>query len=481
MTVTPISASPDPDPDRTLSATVTAFQTLAAAKREHRFRAERLEPGKRIGHYEILRLLGEGGFSAVYAARHAYLNHEVALKTLRESATGPEESERFLREAQALALLSNPHVIRVYDAGMWEDLPYIILEKIEGDNLHQLVNRLGRFSVGRTMDLLEQLGQVLALQEQRKILHRDIKPGNVLQRADGSFCLLDYGLVGWDRSRGEKNEKGDLVDDWDTATASGRAVGTLLYMAPEQLMGKRLDHRTDLFLLGMTAWECLAGRGVRDAARDRSGGDGLFGAVVKLALEPVPPARSVREDVPAELDAVLAGLLAPEAGDRYHTASDFLHDLETFRYQGKRPIGSTRGDVFVAMPFDQRFQPAYAAIEQACAASRLRPRRMDQLVFVKDIWNQIVQEIEACAVVVVDFSSPARGRSPNPNVLTEAAHARAIGKSLIVLSQDPPERLPFDWRHMPVLRYSADPPGLESLAEQLAGKLRHAMLGGAGA
>lgn len=476
MTVSPIdSLSPGPDPDRMMSATITAFQTLAAAKREHRFRAERLEPGKRIGHYEILGPLGEGGFSAVYAARHAYLKHEVALKTLRESATGPEESERFLREAQALALLSNPHVIRVYDAGMWEDLPYIILEKIEGDNLHQLVGRLGRFSVGRTMDLLEQLGQVLALQEERKILHRDIKPGNVLQRADGTFCLLDYGLVGWDRGS-RRSKKGDLVDDWDTATASGRAVGTLLYMAPEQFLGKQLDHRTDLFLLGMTAWECLAGRSVRDAARDGSGDDGFFAAVYKLALEPVPSARSVREDVPVELDAVLASLLAPAAEERYPTASEFLHDLESFRYQGKRPIGSTRGDVFVAMPYAQRFRTAYTAIEQACRDARLRPRRMDKLVFVKDIWNQIVQEIEASRVVVADFSAPGRGHSPNPNVLTEAAHARAIGKTLIVISRDPPEGLPFDWRHIPIVRYAPGRAGFKALTEELTGKFRHAML-----
>lgn len=102
---------------------------------------------------------------------------------------------------------------------------------------------------------------------------------------------------------------------------------------------------------------------------------------------------------------------------------------------------------------------------------------MDRLVFVKDIWNQIVQEIEASAVVVADFSRAHWWRQSNANVVTEAAHARAIGKPLIVISQDAPERLPFDWRHMPVLRYTPTAAGLRNLTEQLAGKLRHAVLG----
>jgi hypothetical protein len=459
----------DVDPERTLTA--TAFQTLAAAKRENRFRAERLEPGKRIGHYEILHLLGEGGFGAVYAARHAYLNHEFALKTLRDSVTGKEGGERFLREAQALALLSNPHVIRVYDAGMWEDLPYIILEKIDGDSLQELVARRGPFSVGRALDLLEELGQVLVLQEKRGILHRDIKPGNVLQRTDGSFCLLDYGLVGRDRS--SHTQAREALDGWDTVT--GNVAGTLLYMAPEQIECKRLDHRTDMYLLGMTAWECLVGKPARQSMRDRESGPDLM-AAYQLARETVPATRTLRVDVPEGLDSVLGGLLAPVVEERYASAADFLHDLETFRYQGKRPFGGTRGDVFVAMPYAQRFRTAYAAIEQACFEARLRPRRMDKLVFVKDIWNQIVQEIEACRIVVADFSCHGRGGTPNPNVLTEAAHARAIGKALIVLSRDPPEGLPFDWRHMPIVRYAAGPSGFKALAEELSAKLRHAML-----
>ncbi len=448
---------------------MTAFQTLVAAKREQRFRAERLSPGKLIGHYEILRLLGEGGFSAVYAARHKYLDHEVALKTLRESAVGPEESERFLREAQALALLSSPHVIRVHDAGMWEDLPYIILEKIDGEDLHQALQRSGPFSLGRAMDLLEEVGRVLVTQEEHQVLHRDIKPGNILRREDGRFCLLDYGLVGWDRRARPGRDRAEMVDAWDTATATGYAIGTPLYMAPEQVLGKRLDHRTDLFLLGMTAWECLVGRPAREWLRDSPGVQHFQ----RIAAEPVPAARSARDDVPPGLDAVLGGLLATDAAERYGTAAEFLHDLEAFRYQGKRPTGSTRGDVFVAIPYAARYRSTYLAIEAACADARLRPRRMDKLVFVKDIWNQIVQEIEASRVVVADFSAPAGSRSPNPNVLTEAAHARAIGKALIVISRDPPEGLPFDWRHMPIVRYGTGRAGLAELARELADKLRH--------
>lgn len=461
------AGQPSPDQETTLSA---PFTTLAVGARENRFRAEQLSRGERIGHYEILNLLGEGGFSAVYAARHLYLNHEVALKTLRRGATGREDSERFLREAQALAILASPHVIRVHDAGMWNDLPYIVLEKITGDNVQDLVARRGPFSLGRAMDLLEELGRVLVLQEQRGILHRDIKPSNVLQRTDGSFCLADYGLVG--RADATQRAAREALEKWDDVTLSGQFFGTPLYIAPEQIEG-RADHRTDLFLLGMTAWECLAGKPAR---MHLTGYGSDLTTLFALARQPLPTARSVRDDVPEGLDAVLSGLLAPAPEERYHSAAEFVQDLEAFRYQGRPPQGSTRGDVFVAMPFAPGFGAPYEAIEQACVRVRLRPRRMDQLVFVKDIWNQIVQEIEACAMVVADFSAAEREAWPNPNVLTEAAHARAINKALIILSQDPPERLPFDWRHIPVLRYTPDPAGLQGLTEQLTTKLRHAML-----
>lgn len=441
--------------------TFAEFATLAAGLREKRFEARILEPGSRVDRYKILQQIGRGGFSAVYLAEHVHLRHKVALKTLHRADETDEGPARFLREARVLALLHNSHVVRVFDADIRDGLPYIILEYLEGETLQQRLKGAGCLTVQHSMNLLEELGEVLCEQEKLGILHRDIKPSNITVRPDGGFCLFDYGLVGFN----ERVASGVLNDPFfEYITRDGKHwEGTPQYMASEQHLGKA-DHRSDLFGLGITAWECLTGRRARTSI-----------SVDNLAEElgrPVPPLISVQPNVPSELDRIISSLTAVSPDNRYASAAEFVGDLQNYRYAGRAPHGALIGAVFIAMPFSRRFGQIYSALEEACLRARLRPVRTDRVVFSNNIWNEIVKNIVTAKVIVADFTPARWNGHPNPNVVTEAAHARALNRPLIILSQGTPEQLPFDWRQMPVIPYRANREGMAKLTATMENHLR---------
>jgi serine/threonine protein kinase len=241
-------------------------------------------------------------------------------------------------------------------------------------------------------------------------------------------------------------------------------MGTPAYMSPEQSQAAAVDHRSDIFNLGATAWQCLCGKSPRNLQNSGPGFEGIG--------QPIPSARKFRPDLPDGLDVILNSMLAQNPNERYSSAAHVLKDVQTLRYGKKRPQGAFEGSVFVAIPYAARFTSIFDAIERACEATRMRANRMDRLVFIEDIWSQTVSEIERARVVVADFTPESWKRSPNPNVVTEAAHARAMNKPLVLLTQNSPERLPFDWRHMPVVRYRTGRVGLETLIHELSSKLR---------
>jgi serine/threonine protein kinase len=305
--------------------------------------------------------------------------------------------------------------------------------------------------------LLEDVAGVLERQEELGVVHRDIKPSNLFLRPDGSTCLFDYGLVGF--SAGD--EHSDSSDG--TATQAGKIIGTILYMAPEQLTGNGVGPWTDIFALGLTAWEALVGH--RPPGRDAGG--------ISAISQAIPTIRTYRNDVPAEVERMIAAMVSLNRGDRYASAADLRRDIGQYRYEGRRIHGPAKGRAFIAMPFHKRFDPVWQAIEGACIDARFRPTRVDRLVHVENIWAQIAAEIAGCAVLIADFSGGWLSTAPNPNVITEAAYAVAIKKPIIVLTQHSPESLPFDWRHVPVVRYSRNAAGLPRLAEAIQSRLRH--------
>jgi serine/threonine protein kinase len=437
----------------------TAFATLAAHLRSGAYRSVQLDVGARVHHYEITDVIGRGGMSRVFGARHVYLGQDVALKTTLEASegAGTEFAERFLREAQTLAKLNHPNVVRVLDANVWNSIPYVVTERLRGRSLTDQIEHGGRLSVDRTLDVIEDVAAVLERQESLGIVHRDIKPHNLHLREDGTTCVFDYGLVGF----AESNDSG-AEREAQELTKTGALNGTPAYMAPEQFEGRDIGPWTDIYGLGSAAWHALAGERPRN---------GKLSELFAQASRAPRSVREVRADVPVAVEHMLNNMLAPQRSARYASAKDLLRDVCDLRYRGRRVQGVARGRVFAAMPFSAAFERVWRSIEDACIDACLRPTRVDRLVYIENIWAQIVQEIANCSVLVADFTAGWLSRAPNANVVTEAAHAVAIKKPVIVISQSPPESLPFDWRHVPVIRYSRSRTGLEELRRVLVERL----------
>ncbi len=425
-----------------------------------------LTPGRRLGRYIIEELIGSGATSVIYKARHIHLESVVALKTVRQS-NGPTTAERFLREARALALMNHSGVLRVYDVAVEDHVSFIVTELLLGMTLETHLERYRSLSCERAVDFLGELLGVLCRQEQLGILHRDIKPANTWVRADGSFCLFDYGLSG-EREGGQFSA---AIHDGPPDLTGKVFLGTPRYAPPELFAFRHtIDSGVDLYSLGMVAWECLTGVPARE-------GDYL--ADMSLASkEPLADVRELRPDVPPALSTIIAGLTAPKREDRYDSASEALRDLDTLRFGDGPRIGPRIGRVFAATPFAKEFDDVYSAIADSCSDLRLEARRVDRIVSLADIWGKIAEEIFAARAVVADFSPDENGRSPNANVVTEAAHARALGKAMIIMTSGRPEDLPFDWRHTPVLKYRRDPEGFQALRNELIPRLKHCLQDG---
>jgi eukaryotic-like serine/threonine-protein kinase len=212
-----------------------------------------LETGTRLGPYEIVGPLGAGGMGEVYRARDSRLGREVAVKILPEDAAAdPEHLNRFEREARAIAALSHPNILSIFDVGLGR-IPFLVTELLDGQTLREILDR-GPLTTRRTLELAIQLLSGLAAAHERGIIHRDLKPANVFVTSDGHVKILDFGLA----------KRAVTVDDGDSITRpqtlNGTVLGTLAYMAPEQLRGLTADVRSDLFACGAILFEMLTGR-----------------------------------------------------------------------------------------------------------------------------------------------------------------------------------------------------------------------------
>jgi serine/threonine protein kinase len=202
--------------------------------------------GKTISHYKILQKLGEGGMGEVYLAQDKKLNRRVALKFLPTQLASHEELKtRFKREAQAAATLNHPNIITVYEVSEFEERPFIAMEYVEGESLKDVIARKG-LSIGEVLDLALQISDGLAVAHQAGIVHRDVKPQNILMGKDARVRICDFGLA---------KAKRDV-----TLTQAGSTLGTIAYMSPEQAQGKEADHRSDIFSFGVVLYEMIAGQ-----------------------------------------------------------------------------------------------------------------------------------------------------------------------------------------------------------------------------
>lgn len=276
------------------------------ARRIDVMRAEAIA-ARRLGQYRLLRRLGSGGMGDVFLAEHAFLKRPCAIKTIRpERAGAPGMLARFEREVQATATLTHPNTIQIYDYGHAEDGTfYYAMEYLPGFTFEELVHRHGPLPPGRAVYLLRQVASALHEAHAIGLIHRDVKPGNVIVCERGGLSdtakLLDFGLV-----RQSLPEHADV-----TVTMAGMAVGTPAYMSPEQAAGcGELDARSDIYCLGAVAYFLLTGQPpfVRDSA---------MRTVAAHLLEPLPALSGVRADLPADLQAVVHRCLAKEPAQRF--------------------------------------------------------------------------------------------------------------------------------------------------------------------
>src|SRR5688572_14746219 len=249
------------------------------------------------GRYRLESKLGSGGMSTVYLALDETLERYVAIKVLhREMSDEPDQLERFRREARAVAQLSHPNVVAVIDAGDDKGHPYIVFEYVEGETLKQRIDRLGRLPLDEAAAYSIEIGRGLQAAHLAQMVHRDVKPQNVLIDAEGRAKVTDFGIA--------------LSMEADGLTKTGRVLGTTDYVSPEQAMGRDVDARSDIYSLGILLYEMLIGEVPFKA-------ETLVGVAMKHVNEPLPEVQRRRPGVSAALASVVERATEKEPKMRY--------------------------------------------------------------------------------------------------------------------------------------------------------------------
>nr|MBP7694140.1 serine/threonine protein kinase [Anaerolineales bacterium] len=267
--------------------------------------------GKTIGKYRIIKHLGRGGMAEVYQAYQTTLDRSVALKVILPYLNADTDFlRRFEREAKSVAALRHPNIVQVFDYDVEDGLPYMVMEYIEGDSLKMLLDKLGRR--GQTLPLPQavrvarEIAQALGYAHKQGVIHRDVKPGNVMLDKTGRVILMDFGV--------------SKIVGVQTQTASGAATGTPAYMAPEQALGHAVDQRADLYALGVILYQLVTGHLPFEA-------DSALTVMLKQAHDPRPSPRRLRPDLPEGLERVILKSMARDPNERFPAAEMFIDFL----------------------------------------------------------------------------------------------------------------------------------------------------------
>lgn len=276
---------------------ISAFQTL--------------QPGVLFGgRYEILGVLGQGGMGAVYQARDRELDRLIALKVIRpELATDPAILQRFKQELILARNITHKNVVRIYDLGEAEGIRFISMEYVDGEDLRTLLRRDGKLTPKDSITIIEQVCRALDSAHAEGVIHRDLKPQNIMRDKNGRIVVMDFGLA---RSLGESG-----------LTQTGALVGTLEYMSPEQAMGSTLDQRSDIFSVGLIFYELLTGKAPYEA-------DTAIASLMKRTREEARSVSDVDASVPKSLSAIVGRCLEREPANRYHSVVELLQQLTTW-------------------------------------------------------------------------------------------------------------------------------------------------------
>ncbi len=314
--------------------------------------------------YEVLGKLGAGAFGEVYRARDTVLGREVAIKRIRldvfaEPSQLEEVNKRFLREAQVASQLRHANIVITHDIVSAPTMSFIVMELVTGQTLAKLLQARGRLSLSETNDVLSQVAAALDYAHQNKVVHRDVKPANIMIEPSGQVKVMDFGIA--------------KLDSGQNLTATGNIMGTPNYMSPEQARGEKVDGRTDLFALGCILYECLSGEKAFK-------GDSVTAVLLKVLSEEPKPVDFTGIGLPVELGPVLKRALAKSAGERFATGADLIDAVRTLdAFKGGAAAPPTLGAIprvpsaAEPPPIPPTVRRAEAASEPPKGASRRLP------------------------------------------------------------------------------------------------------------
>ncbi len=280
------------------------------------------EPGSIIGGYELVDEIARGGMGTIYRARHVSLGSQVAVKVLkRDLASRPDTVKRFIREGKLIARLDHPGIIKVFDVGRQGDFYYIIMELVEGRNLQQVVDQDGPLPIRKALDIARQVALALHHAHRNGVIHRDVKPSNLILSKDGTVYVTDFGIA-------------RLLDQDTALTRAGSLIGTPSHMSPEQCRGSGVDERSDIYSLGATLYTLVSGRPPfksKSTAR----------LVIQLLHDNPPPIETLVERLEPEVARCIKRMMAKHPAARYQTANEVADAIDVLNGE----VGVRRSDI----------------------------------------------------------------------------------------------------------------------------------------
>jgi len=272
----------------------------------------------KIGKYDVIEVIGRGGMGVVYKANDPHLDRIVAIKMITSGfAENPAQLKRFFVEAKSLASLVHPNIVTVYDLGDFDGNPYLVMQYLEGEDLDTVLVSRRSLSLLDKMNIITQMCEGLSYAHRRNVVHRDIKPANIMLASDGVIKIFDFGIA--------------KVGDPSATKSASQIMGTLYYMSPEQVNGRPVDWRSDLFSTGVVLYQLVTGHLPFE-------GESTTTTLLKITREPPPPLANFLSVYPPELEAILQRALAKDREDRYQSADEFALDLRQLQGHLKQEL-----------------------------------------------------------------------------------------------------------------------------------------------